>query len=348
MPKPTHRIQGVEIFAAGKWNGDQYTMDDLQEMVKAFNENPTLKPYLKLGHDDNQLLIQQDGYPAAGWIERVYIKGEKLVADFCDIPQKIYDLIQQKSYRKVSSEIFWNLKIGDKVYSKVLAAVALLGADTPAVTSLNDILGMYKNQSGDLKIYTANIEFNIPEVSNKKKGEQMEQVEKLEKQVQEQQEKLAALEAEKAKYATIEKAKQEADAEIEELRKFKAAAEKKEQELLAEAEKARIEKFATELVTEKLATPAMKPLIEAIVGQEKKEYTINEKKMSKEELLKETLMLFKEASKVNFTESSADSKDAKAGELEKELDAKAKEYSAKHGVTYGQAFKIVKKEGVKK
>jgi len=345
-----NRINGVEIFACGKWNGDEYTMDDLNEMVKAFNENPTLKPYLKLGHDDKQVILQQDGYPAAGWIERVYIVGEKLVADFCDIPDKVYKLIKNKAYRKVSSEIFWNLKIGEKVYSKVLAAVALLGADTPAVTSLNDILGMYKNQSGELKIYQANIDLKLPQFSNKKKGETKEQTEKeleLEKQFKEQQEKLAALETEKAKYATIEKAKADAEAELETLRKYKAEAEKKEQELLEKAEIARIEKFATELVSEKLATPAMKPLVEALIGKEKKEYTINEKQMSKEEILKEALMLFKEAAKVNFAESSEEGQQTQK-DFDKELDAKAKEYATKNGVTYGQAIKIVKKEGVKK
>lgn len=320
MPKENKlfSIPGVEIFAAGKWNGDEYTIEDLQCMCDAFEETKRgLPPHLKLGHDDNQKMLQKDGMPAAGWIEKMYIKGDKLVADFCDIPKKIYDLIQQKAYKKVSSEIYWNLKVGDKTYKKVLASVALLGADMPAVQNLSDILGMYsKKENEELKIYEA-MNLNI-----KESEAVMEKTEKelaLEAQVEEQ----------KKQYA-------QAQEKIAELEKFKAEAD-------AKAEELRIEKFTSDLVVEKLCTPAMKPMLAELVGPEKKEYSLQDKKLSKEELLKETLKLFKASLEVNLEEgSSKGEKNSKTDE--KAIDQKVRQYMTEHKVTYGQALKVISKE----
>jgi hypothetical protein len=50
-------IKGVEIFAVGTWNGDVFTSQDLDEMVLAFDANKaTLRPFLKLGHNEEQTL----------------------------------------------------------------------------------------------------------------------------------------------------------------------------------------------------------------------------------------------------------------------------------------------------
>ena len=137
----TKDINGVQIFSVGKWNGDEYTKDDIDSIVSAFNATKNeIRPYLKLGHDDGQKLVQKDGFPAMGWIENLRCVGETLVADFKKLPSKIYDLIVAGAYSRVSSEIFFNIKIKDKTYSRVLKAVAILGGDTPAVQNLSDIL----------------------------------------------------------------------------------------------------------------------------------------------------------------------------------------------------------------
>jgi hypothetical protein len=47
----SYNLKGVEIFSAGTWNGDKYTVDDLHGIVEAFNETKGgVQPYLKLGH----------------------------------------------------------------------------------------------------------------------------------------------------------------------------------------------------------------------------------------------------------------------------------------------------------
>lgn len=340
-------IQGVEIFSAGEWNGDEYTIDDLQEMVKAFNENSVgARPHLKLGHDDKQELLQRDGYPAAGWVERLYIRGEKLVADFSGIPDKIYKLIQNKAYRKVSSEIFFNIKIGGKVYKRMLAAVALLGADNPGVMNLDDIMKLYKKIEGpfDRKV-SFQKEFDYSD-SNPKEINMNEQ-EKLVKLEFENKQKAEALAKVEAELEASKKADLEKEKELADLKEFKVKAEKEKLELIEAAQKAQIEKFTSELVTEKLATPAMKPLLAELLGADKKEYSLKvndqDKKLSKEDLLKETLKLFKAASEVNFEENSEQGNEGAQNNKEEELISKAEEYAKEHKVSFGQAVKAIKK-----
>lgn len=144
----TFDIDNVEIFKAGKWNGDEYTTKDLDEMVSSFNEiGGKIKPFLKLGHDNKQALLQKDGMPAAGWITGLKRSGDSLLAKFSNIPEKIYELIRNKAYGRMSSEVYWNLKEDGKKYRRVLRAVALLGADTPAVTTLDDFINLYETEN---------------------------------------------------------------------------------------------------------------------------------------------------------------------------------------------------------
>lgn len=338
-----NNISGVEIFSSGVWNGDEYTIDDLHGMVEAFNKNKqTLRPFLKLGHDDNQELLQKDGYPAAGWIDRLYVIGEKLVADFIDIPQKVYDLIKNKAYRNVSSEIFWNVKIKDQYHKHMLGAVALLGADTPAVMNLNDILAMYSFK-----------EFGTPRIYLDKKYEikpkliGAKNMSKTEKEIQlelELKQKTDAIEASKAEYTKVSDLLKQKDHELSELQKYKKQSEENEIKLKAEVFQAKLEKFSAELMSEKLCTPGMKPYILAILGEDKKEYSFKigneEKKLeSKQEILKEALKLFAAAKEVNFQEETENKNPN--GNKEKELDAKIKQYSKEHNLPYGQAMKIV-------
>ena len=136
-----------EVFAVGDWKGDKYGTKDLDEIVKGFDETKdALKPYVKLGHNDGQNLAQKDGLPAVGWIENVRRQGKKLLVDIKNVPKKIYELIKTGAYKRVSSEIFFNLDINGKKYPKLLKAVAFLGGDTPAVTSLDDILALYTQE----------------------------------------------------------------------------------------------------------------------------------------------------------------------------------------------------------
>jgi hypothetical protein len=333
-----NKILGVEIFAAGTWNGDNYTVADLDSMVMAFEEtSPQFKPFLKLGHDEKQKLLQKDGLPAAGWINKVYRVGEKLFADFVDIPAKVMELITNKAYRKVSSEIYWNMVVGEKKYPYLLGAVALLGADTPAVTSLNDILAFYglKEQTQEVtsKIYEYESQFSHKEP----RMEKTEQEIRLELELKAAQEKLEALEVESKQYSV------DADAlksELETLKADRDALRAESLRLAKEAADAQLEKYTTELVAEKLITPAMKPYVMELLADEKKEYSVAEKKFSKPELVKELLKLHT-ATAVNTEEGSEVGQETEAGNSDEVLAGKIEKYMNDNKCSYKMAYKAI-------
>ncbi len=135
MPKT---IEGVEIFAVGTWNGFKFSREDLEEIAantRGLMQRNRHKPPLKLGHDpDQSLLGQVDGDPALGWIENVRAQGDKLLADFVDVPDIVVRAMEGALFRQVSAEMQHIDPMG-----WMLTAVALLGADLPAVKTLEDL-----------------------------------------------------------------------------------------------------------------------------------------------------------------------------------------------------------------
>lgn len=154
-------IDAVPILKVGKWTdmygtNVEFTLDDLDEIVR--NTNALLKtglvePPLKLGHSENQKLAQEDGYPAIGYVSKVYRLGDTLFADFVNIPEKVYNLIKNRAYSKVSAEVYTNFKHPEtnENIGKTLRAVALLGADLPAIKGLGDIEKIY-NSEGEYQV----------------------------------------------------------------------------------------------------------------------------------------------------------------------------------------------------
>lgn len=132
----THEFD-AEVFSVGVWNGDKYTIDDLKDMADNFSALANqIKPPVKLGHDKSKV---NDGAPALGWVKSLKVAGNKLIATLTDVPDIVYQAIKRRLYKRISSEIFWNLKHGGKTFKRVLSAVALLGADIPAVKDLQDL-----------------------------------------------------------------------------------------------------------------------------------------------------------------------------------------------------------------
>ena len=127
-----------EIFAEGKWNGMEFTSEDLQSIADTFNAlGENMKVCLKMGHNDEQPMT--DGQPALGWVSKVWVAGEKLMAHYTDLPQIVYDAIKKRLYRNVSIEMDVDVSHKGNNYPYVLTGVALLGADIPAVNTLKDL-----------------------------------------------------------------------------------------------------------------------------------------------------------------------------------------------------------------
>jgi hypothetical protein len=338
----TFDVADVEIFAAGKWNGDSYTEKDLDEMVRAFNETKDkVKPYLKIGHSESQSLLRSDELPAAGWIANLRRVGRKLVADFSRVPKKIHDLIKTAAYRRVSSEIYWNFTLDGKKYPRMLKAVALLGGETPAVHDLDDIMSLY-TLGGDVPMYTTNDEPKKYEVSESdlrhEEDTMAKTVEELTASLSAAEKALADSKAEndglKKEYARVEgELKKEQDA--------KAELEKKHSELTKEKKHAEISTKIDKLINEKKIVPAQKEALFTLMSNlpetAEKTYAFGDKKYS---TLEEVAMAFVEASQKPLeTEGQTG-----AGEKQnKDLADRAKKYAEDHKVSYKEALIEVSK-----
>jgi hypothetical protein len=148
-------LLGEEVFSAGKWtatNGKAraYSVDDLKNMADAANETTYRNKPLKLGHNNEQKALKDAGYfgdgaPAAGWMKNFRVQGEKLIADFTQVPKVIADLIKGGAYKQKSLEIWDDFKDEalNKVYKMMPCAVALLGTELPAVSNLNSLTALY-------------------------------------------------------------------------------------------------------------------------------------------------------------------------------------------------------------
>ncbi len=138
-------LRGVEIFGSGSHRGKTYGLRDLDDMVENFKRfscgpKPKLRVPGVLGHDEDQVSLRGSGLAAAAWCENVYRDGNKLKADFADVPPQVMRLLQGKVYRTVSSEIYDDPPEGlSGGKGKMLRRVAFLGGDIPQVKSLEEI-----------------------------------------------------------------------------------------------------------------------------------------------------------------------------------------------------------------
>jgi len=139
----------MEVFASGTHNGDKYKNKDLDAMIEAFNTlKNKWKPTLKIGH--GKQLSEQ---PALGYVERLKRVGNKLIASIINIPKIVKQAMEKGLYRKRSAEIYWDYKEGNKIWPRCLKAIALLGENIPAVSSLKDIERFFDEGEGDVKAY---------------------------------------------------------------------------------------------------------------------------------------------------------------------------------------------------
>lgn len=131
------RLEGVEIFAVGTWNYQKFTREDLQDIARntsALMAKSNHRPPLKLAHDPEQPLAGEEGDLALGWAENLRVQGDKLLADFANVPDIVAQAIDATLLRGVSVEMRYIEEFG-----WVLTAVALLGADLPAVKTIQDL-----------------------------------------------------------------------------------------------------------------------------------------------------------------------------------------------------------------
>lgn len=324
-------INSVEIFAAGKWNGDTYTESDLDLLVKAFEETKDkLKPYLKLGHGDEQGILKADELPAAGYVANVYRMGKKLLADFVNVPEKVFQLIKNRAYSKVSSEIFQNIKINDKKYQWALKAVALLGGETPAVHDLDEILALgYTQTNADSSAEMRRYDFSTNLLTEKQ--EDIMEVEQLKKQNEELNEKVKTLSEQNQ---TLQDTQKKIEGGVEEIRKFADAQKTENEKLKQEKRFADISARVEKLVEGKKITPAQAEKVKALAVDlpSEKKFKIGADEFAGSEALLFSIL------EQNSNGLPTDAKSEMGKTTSDDLDSKAKEYSAKHSVSYKDAL----------
>jgi len=338
-PMETMDLEGVEIFAAGTWNGDTYSVDDLDSLVSAFEETKTkLRPYLKIGHGEKQTLLAEDELPAAGWINRVYRVGRKLVADVKRVPKKIYELIKAGAYGTVSSEIYTNIPIDGKTHPLALKAVSILGGATPAVHDLSSIMALYSAEQKAVAFKTdAEVrKYEVPNdllshPDNKPKEDVMDS-EKLQKEITE-------LKEANIKLAEENKILQEASAKMrDDIAAIKAFADEtkaqnealKQEKRVAEAE-AIVEKF----VQEKKILPAQKDAAKTILLEMDgtKKFKLGDKEMS----ISDAFLQFVSANGSVGLPTEEQSEKGTAKTEEEAQQKLYKEYELKHKVSFKDA-----------
>lgn len=363
----TKTIEGVEIFAAGTWNGDTYTVEDLDEMARSFEDTKeAMKPYLKLGHTNKQKIAQADGLPAVGWIDKIRRVGTKLVADFVNVPKAIYDLIERRAYSRVSSEIYFNIDVMGRKFGKLLKAVALLGGDTPAVQNLKDIMALYSiGDENEMKAFMPTVggtacygdeaesvaySLNAESLKGDKEEIDMNELEQFKAKVAELEKNLSEatsrLKEFECKGDGMEEMKKKMKALEEENGKLKGELDKfkcKNNELEAIAaeykDKAAAEEVTAKvdkLIADKKITPAQKEhaftlLMEAKKDVSEKKYKLGEKEVSKEDFV---LAFFSS----NSVEVKTDPVTGKGEAHLSDEDKKIREYSEKNKVSYKEAM----------
>jgi len=321
-------IKDVEIFQEGVWNGNQITADMLASIVDSFEKTKGFfEPPLKLGHGDDQEFLKKEGLPAAGWVSNLKIKGKKLLADFSMIPEKIADLIKKKRYRKVSIELFKGLKLKGHELDHFLGAVALLGADIPAVLSLADIPTDFKQRfTADADLSNMSTDVISHEIKQKDLAMPDEKTEKN-------------------PAPDYQKTIDELKSQIENLKDYNKKTETEMSDLRKKAAAAALDKFAIELKSKEIISPGMEPLVRqlaaALPSEEK--YSVGDKKVDAHEMITSLLTLAKEAFSVNLSDKTVDAKKEDKNSFSA-INEKIEKYALDNKVSYAEAYKRIVKD----
>lgn len=333
-------IRGVEIFRTGKWNGDTYQVADLDEMVANFGR-VGFRPPVKLGHKE------VSGGEAFGWVKEIRRQGEKLVADFMDVPAQLLDKIRARAFDTVSSEIFWNLQRNGQKFRRVLKAVALLGAETPAVSGLKPLRENAFSEDELLAVHTYELHMEDFDMSDDDTREQLEQ---MQQQLKAAQERITEL------TTALEKSKEGDDLALQ-LKNMRDSQEEMAKKLAQAEERER--RATVQNKVDKLRVPAFKDHVRALYEFTSAEpsktvrfSTLDDKGQPVERETPFEAVLDDMVDRLNKTSEYLFQEHSVAGDWQRddvpvhddpglEVDRLAKGYAAKHDVDYTKALNAI-------
>lgn len=151
-------VSGVEIFRVGEHRPMAgptilFSTSMLNDVVASYEPDKHNAPVV-IGHPKTDA-------PAYGWVSKLRLEGDTLVADFSDIDPEFARLVKSKRYRKISAS-FWKPSTEANPHGNkwALKHVGFLGATAPAVKGLKEA-SFAAGQSGVL-VFGENDTFDLP------------------------------------------------------------------------------------------------------------------------------------------------------------------------------------------
>lgn len=167
-------LKQVEIFKAGTYRGKEYTKADLEKMVRNFNLLKKKKIYpnvpVRVDHGNS-------AHDVCGYIEKLTVKGKKLIADLDITEENIYQKIKRTTLRSRSVEIGTYDDNKGNSYYPVVYGVAWV--DIPQVEGLAPVLAAAYGKG--VKIINLNNPTNMTKPKNSDEKNLKEKDEKDEK-----------------------------------------------------------------------------------------------------------------------------------------------------------------------
>ncbi|MGV9827299.1 hypothetical protein [Gordonia sp. NPDC003429] len=150
-------VRDVELAKVGHWDTLTGTWSptaaDLQAAVDAHQARVLRRPVVKLGHTDPRF----DGEPAFGHIDNLRVDGETLLGDLVGVPAWLAAAMPTH-YPDRSVEALCDFAGPDgRTWPLVLTAVALLGAERPAVTTLASLQELVTASAGRGRLVVARL-----------------------------------------------------------------------------------------------------------------------------------------------------------------------------------------------
>lgn len=144
----TTTLEGMNLFRAGRWMVDgklmTFDIDFLDKVIANFNAG-YMEPYIKITAD-GQHTPQPPIFRnlAFGWVDKLWRIGERLYANFKDVPLQVAEGIKKGLIKKRSVEIPLNFTLGNgEKVGPVLKAALFFGQGRPLVHGLEDLVPVF-------------------------------------------------------------------------------------------------------------------------------------------------------------------------------------------------------------
>src|SRR5919202_240222 len=144
-------VPNVEILATGEWDAATGPFickkEDILAALAAWDDPAVRSPIVKLGHKSPL----GDGEPALGrWVNpRLNEDGTVLIADAVGVPEWLADCMASAYPRRSIEGMRGVVTATGHKHRLMLTAVSLLGAEYPAVTTLDDLQMLFAATSFD-------------------------------------------------------------------------------------------------------------------------------------------------------------------------------------------------------